>query len=57
MPAQYQALNIVSGRELASPVATGFRVVSFDNKTLILESGDGGIRKPTRWESSLTPLS
>ncbi|CAX08913.1 membrane protein insertase YidC [Chlamydia trachomatis] len=45
VPAQYQALNIVSGRELASPVATGFRVVSFDNKTLILESGDGGIRR------------
>lgn len=42
---QYQALNIVSGRELSSPVATGFRVVSFDNKTLVLESGDGGIRK------------
>ncbi|WP_080124828.1 membrane protein insertase YidC [Chlamydia suis] len=45
VPLQYQALNIVSGRELSSPVATGFRVVSFDDKTLILESGDGGIRK------------
>lgn len=45
VPPQYQALNIVSGRELSSPVATGFRVVSFDDKTLVLESGDGGIRK------------
>lgn len=45
IPSKYQALNIVSGRELSSPVATGFRVISFDNKTLVLESGDGRIRK------------
>ncbi|EPP35613.1 membrane insertase, YidC/Oxa1 family domain protein [Chlamydia ibidis] len=41
----YHALNIVSGRELTSLVSSGYRVISFDNQVLRLESLDGSIIK------------
>ncbi len=42
---QFHALNLVSGRELSSPIASGFRVVSFDNQKLVLESNNGSVTK------------
>lgn len=44
-PAHYHALNLVSGRELATPLASGYRVVSFNENTLELESNNGLVRK------------
>ncbi|EPP38448.1 membrane protein insertase YidC [Chlamydia avium] len=44
-PDCYHALNLVSGRELTSPLASGFRVINFNHTTLELESLDSLVRK------------
>ncbi|BAE81307.1 inner membrane protein [Chlamydia felis Fe/C-56] len=44
-PMSYHALNVVSGRDLVNPVASGYRVSVFNSNMLELESNDGSIKK------------
>ncbi|SPN73454.1 Oxa1Ec,putative inner membrane protein translocase component YidC,membrane protein insertase, YidC/Oxa1 family,60Kd inner membrane protein [Chlamydia serpentis] len=44
-PMEYHALNVVSGRELATPLALGYRILSYTSNLIHLESLDGSLQK------------
>ncbi|ANH79053.1 membrane protein insertase YidC [Candidatus Chlamydia sanziniae] len=50
-PLEYHALNIVSGRELATPFALGYRVLTFTSEYIHLESRNGAVQKIYRLPS------
>lgn len=45
VPISYHALNVVSGKELSMPIASGYRVRSFTSKAIHLESLDKSLQK------------
>ncbi|CRI36801.1 Membrane protein insertase YidC [Chlamydia pneumoniae] len=45
LPLEYHALNVVSGRELATPVALRYRVLSYTPHSIQLESLDRSVQK------------